>query len=171
MIYSFDKKHGVAHKVMFSSKTASKEGFLIGQGNHEFIGPETVKNEEQELLIAHYPVRSREQLLAKVLVGWTNYLASPFREERNGQQWEKIYNLYKSKMKVEDDHVLFACMQYIRDADKGNIEINEDPVNLDEKAFVIKYTSKNEIDPLKLYMDNTEELARAYANLLGEKMS
>ena len=81
IIYSFDKKHVVDHKVMFSSKTASREGFLIGQGNHEFIGPDTPKNDESDLLIAHYPVRSKEQLISKVLVGWTNYLANPFRED------------------------------------------------------------------------------------------
>lgn len=171
IVCSFDKKHDVEHKVMFSSKTASLEGFLIGQGNHDFVGPNTPKTDENELLIAHYPVRSREQLVSKVLVGWTNNLATPFREERNGGHWEKIYNIYKSRMSVEEDHILFACLQYIKDADKGNIEINEEPVNLDAKAFVIKYTSKKEIDPLKLYMDNTEELAKAYANLLAEKMN
>ena len=171
IVYAFDKKHEVGHKVMISSKTASKEGFLIGQGNHEFIGPETVKNEEHEMLIAHYPVRSKEQLISKVLVGWTNFLANPFREARNGEQWEMIYNLYKSRMSVEDDHILLSCMQYICDADKGNIEIDAEPLNIDEKACVIKYTSLNEIDPLKLYIDNTEELAKAYANLLAEKMN
>lgn len=168
--YAFGRKHKVECKIMFSSKTASEEGFLIVQGNHNFEGPSPEKIRQKEIMLAHYPVRSREQLISKALVGWTNYLATPFRKEGNGYHWKTIYDKYKSNMKVDDDLVLLFCIQYIDDAYEGNIDIVNEPLEIAEEGKKTCYTSAKPIDPMRRYIDNVENLAKSYAQLLQEKM-
>ncbi len=168
--YAFGKKHRVVCKILFSSKIASMDGFLIVQGNHDFVGPEVIKTSQQEIMIAHYPVRSRQQLISKALINWTNYLATPFRKEGNGKHIQRIYEMYKERMTVDDDLLLMSCLQFICDADEGNIEITKQPLEISEEALMVKYTSIDEANALRNYINNTEDIARAYAALLQEKM-
>lgn len=167
--YAFSDKYENLSKIVFSKDTASDAGFRIAQGNHDFIGPNVAKISQDDLFIAHYPVRSAEQIISKALVGWTNYLAMPYRKDDNGTHWQKIYDQCKDTFQVSIEQMQQICRLYIPDQDSG-LEIEKLPLNLDEKAYTIKYTSRNEINPIRNYIENTESLAKAYERLLTEKM-
>lgn len=157
-------------KVIFSSSTASNENFRIVQGNHYYIGSDSIQKDQEELIISHYPVRSEEQIISKALVGWTNYLAMPNKAEGNGGHWQAIYNQYKEHFKIDIDMMWKICMMYLRSdltLDKINVEFM--PANIEESATSIKYTSKYEINPFLNYINNTEQLAVNYSSLLEKK--
>ena len=158
-------------KIIVSRKTAEDPSFRITQGNHDFVGPDIPKIRQNELVIAHYPVRSKEQIIAKALVGWTNILAMPYRKQGNGEIWHKVYDKAKSSFSLDIDQLWEVCMNYIDTSNPEKINVIRNPLNADERAFEIRYTSINEINPLSSYFDNTENLAKAYQKLLEEKMN
>lgn len=170
--YIFDESLAIEKKIIFSNSTASNSDFRIVQGNHDFIGSEsTVKLNQNELIIAHYPVRSEAQIVSKALVGWTNYLAMPNNSQNNGGHWKKIYDMYKSTMHVSIDMMWQICMLYLKpDFNTDDLQVNLKPLLIDEKAFEIKYTSIDEINPIMNYINNTEVLATNYARLLENNM-
>lgn len=159
-------------KVMFSNDIALDENFRIVQGNHNFVGVDAEEVKQNELIIAHYPVRSEEQIIAKALVGWTNYIAMPERKEGNGNHWKYIYDYYKEYSTVSIDAMWQICMMYLNNEDISvdNVVVNQKLLNIDSKAYEIKYTGSNEVNAFLNYMQNTEILAENYANLLKEKL-
>lgn len=157
-------------KVIFSNVAALSEDFRIVQGNHDFIGPDIPKISQEELIIAHYPVRSKEQISSKALIGWTNYLAMPNRVDSNGAHWREIYELCKNNNDISIDMLWKICMLYLnKDLNKVTIDLGYNASLIDEDALDIKYTKANEINPLLNYINNTEQLAMNYAKLLENK--
>lgn len=158
-------------KVFFNKLAAQAEEFNISMGNHEVFGTDAEKEINRDLIIAHFPVRSDVQIISKALVGWTNYLALPNRVEGNGAQWQVIYDVVKKTFSVPVELMQSMCRLYL-DTSHGfdDLTIEYKPLNINEKAFDIKYTKANEINPIQNYFNNTEQLAAAYADLLREKM-
>lgn len=169
MNYAFAEGCDTDFKIIFSSETAREDKFRIVQGNHNFIGIEVNKIYSDELILAHYPVRSKEQIISKALVGWTNNLAMPYRKESNGLHWFKIYEQVKRNFDISVEQMWQIAMLYIKNVDSEKLSVLNMPLGIDEKAFVIKYTTLNEINPLMNYFANTESLAVAYKKLLTEK--
>ncbi len=158
-------------KIAFSRKLALSGELRIVQGNHDITGIEVKKCTQPDLVIAHFPVRSKEQIISKALVGWTNYLAMPFRRDRNGAHWERIYERFKKSFDVDIDMMWELSFLYLKDTAPDELEIERVPLDIDEKGFEIRYTTANEIDPILNYIENTENLAKAYEKLLTEKMT
>lgn len=167
--FAFADHLPVLGKIIFSRTIAANENFRIVQGNHDFVGVDVKKHILDDLIIAHFPVRSQEQIISKALVGWTNYLAMPFRKENNGAHWEIIYKQIKKSFSVDISLMWQICLLYLGNVSLEEIEVKKMPLFLDEKVFLIKYTSRNEINPFLNYFENTENLAKAYEKLLTEK--
>lgn len=164
-LYAFSDGLCTTGKIIFSRNTAANEDFKIVQGNHDFIGVESEKEKQSQLFIAHYPVRSKEQILSKALVGWTNYLACPYKTEGNGCHWKQIRDTFLSDNTVSMEFMWQACMLYL-DQDKLNdIKVEYKTIFIEREAFEIKYTTLNEVDYFKNFLINAENLAISYADL------
>jgi SAM-dependent methyltransferase len=74
------------------------ERFIIGQGAHwaQSSNGEPLRQHDlpEEIFIAHLPVRSRSQMLAKGVVGWRANLARAESARREAQQWQRLHDLY-----------------------------------------------------------------------------
>lgn len=169
--YIYSDSFSTQRKIFFNKEIAVAETFNISMGNHEIFGVDAEKLVEKRLVIAHFPVRSDVQIISKALVGWTNYLALPNRVEGNGAQWKVIYDVVKKTFSVPVELMQSMCRLYL-DTSRGfeDLTIEYKPLSIDTKAFEIKYTRANEINPMQNYFNNTEQLAVAYAELLKEKM-
>lgn len=165
--YQFSDSLVNEKKVLFSNITASSEMFRIVQGNHDFVGVNVEKEYHDDLVIAHFPVRSEEQIISKAIVGWTNYLAMPNNREGNGGHWKVIYDYYKKHFTISIDMMWQISMLYL----KSNISIDElnvesNPLDLDDSAYEIRYTRIDEINPIINYINNCEQLADNYSKIL-----
>lgn len=157
-------------KVIIPTEMLQIPDFEITQGNHRVIS----SNEIQRFLIpdlkfAHFPIRDSEQIRSKALIGWTNYLAIPKRERTYGTHWEKIYRQVRDGIPLTIDTLQTMSLLYV-EADE-NLNIIKNPVQLPDEYMQIKYTYPQEINALKNYCHNVEELAAKYAELLLKQSS
>jgi glycosyltransferase involved in cell wall biosynthesis len=72
--------HGLTGKVWFDN------GFHYMRSG----GKDLQADRDHPFRIAHFPIRSAEQLVAKVLIGTWNYRLNPDREPSNGSHWRKM---------------------------------------------------------------------------------
>ena len=157
-------------KCFFSRSLALDDSFKIVQGNHDAYANYVKRLQLENIRIAHFPVRSAQQIAAKALVGWTNYLATPNVEAGNGLQWKHIYDFFKNNSDIPIEAMWQMCLMYADPDKTDHIRVEYVPLNLPDEAFSLKYTTANEVNAIRLYMDNVETLAASYAKMLGEKM-
>jgi SAM-dependent methyltransferase len=76
----------------------TEERFIIGQGAHSAqtsTGEPLAQHALPEgTFIAHLPVRSRNQMLAKGVVGWRANLARAEASRKEARQWKRLHDLY-----------------------------------------------------------------------------
>lgn len=94
---------------VFISRTLFEEyQCRLTDGNHSLAYGNLQKTPSvqycDDVSIAHYPIRSVNQLAIKVVNGWFSYLASPNHVEGRGYHWEKIYRHIKT-LGVLDDQI------------------------------------------------------------------
>lgn len=170
--YIFDDSLVSGKKIIFSKRVANSDDFRIVQGNHDFVGMGSKKTDQTKLVIAHFPVRSPEQIISKALVGWTNYLAMPLKKRGNGEHWKRIYDMCKSSFSVDIDSMWEICVMYLKEeVDVEELKIECKPLIIDKDALIIRYTNVNEVNPILNYIENVENLAQSYAGLMEKEMS
>jgi SAM-dependent methyltransferase/glycosyltransferase involved in cell wall biosynthesis len=73
----------------------------VAQGAHQAFGPDgkelTLHGLPPDFYIAHLPVRSRNQMLAKGVIGWRANLARPDRKRGQAAQWRRLHDIYFDK--------------------------------------------------------------------------
>lgn len=88
------------YKIIIPAKLLEDKNLMVMPGNHDIIG---ISNKEKlnNIYIAHFPVRSKEQLISKIVNGCLNYLSLENLEKRQGFHWFRLYE--KIKMGQELD--------------------------------------------------------------------
>ena len=111
---------------------------VIGAGNHElFVGPgkEAAPSAEVSgVALAHFPVRSPDQIVGKVITGWLAYLSDPSRVRGENVHWEAMYREFMSgKWPTADDLHELAMKYGLSDGSGGVVE---DPLGYGDGATV-----------------------------------
>jgi glycosyltransferase involved in cell wall biosynthesis len=92
------------YKIALSRSFARESSAHLTQGNHDVANSAFVSRHEESLRIAHYPVRSPEQLTLKVAIGWSAYAAMGYEDrEALGRHWRSLF-----EMLVRDPDELFT---------------------------------------------------------------
>ena len=159
--------------VAIISRDAANEGALLTQGNHGLRECDLPIVYLDKLYIAHFPLRSKDQIISKFLTGWSNYLTHPLSDNmKNNCYWQKIYNEFKRNRNCVTDGYLHQIIGlyrqkiYVDNVD----EIVWKPANVAEDACIMKYSS-SDVDWLYNYMCNTEDIAKkvAFSKRFDEK--
>ena len=152
---------------IISGAVSQKENLLLSQGNHELKNCNLPIIYLDDLYIAHYPLRSKDQVISKFLTGWTNYLTHPLSANmKKNSYWQKIYSDFKRNRDcVTDEYLhqiigLYRQKIYVDNVD----EIIWKPANIAKDACVMKYSS-SDVDWLYNYMCNTEDICRQFAEI------
>ena len=150
------------------------EDYQIGltAGNHSLAYSSPQKTPPVQycdnLVIAHYPIRSGDQLITKVINGWFSYLASPSRIEGSGFHWEKIYRQIKMHGVLDEQIVANESLRY---ALQDGIILEEELLHTVtgklrtdflEEPIHLSYTDYNrrEKDAFGRILENTEQLIK-----------
>ena len=107
--FARNDEHGRHYKLIIPSSVARLPGALIGMGSHSFLnGPEDL-TPVPPLRLAHIPIRSREQLMKKALVG---VLAETARRDRAPEESYHWFNMVREILSPGGLDVTKAAITY-----------------------------------------------------------
>ncbi len=164
------------HKVIIHKNLAKKYDVKVARGSHDLIYDSKYKNlikttNNNDLRIAHFPIRLTEQAVSKVSVGWINALSSIERKENHSHHWKKIFNQLKSNKKIEKDDVIKFASEYVLDNPNIEIKVKEEPIDLNFcENIEVKYTN-NKVNPMANLLDACENLSLSYLKLKKDNIA
>ena len=103
-------------KILIPPQIAAKDHIEIPLGSHtlqDTITKESVTAQEtSDLALAHFPVRSANQVRTKVFGGWLSHLANP--EAKPGQifQWKRLFDQLKDGNELSTEELTTLSLQY-----------------------------------------------------------
>ena len=162
--FCFDDEPEMTKKVLIPAKLIT-EDFTIADGNHYADGS-AIKQRVHltDLRIAHYPVRSPQQIASKAFVGWMNTLLMPERAEGLAYHWERMYGVIRDGGLPSVDLMQAMCTLYREDPnDEEHLNVVCRPLRLPEECFHLKYTSGTEVKLMRNICLEAEALAKKCA--------
>lgn len=97
-------------------KEALAKRVLLPQGSHSLLHADTGKDFpyriSPHLALAHFPVRSAEQICSKVFHAWPRLCAYPLRSPGIGFQWEALYESFASGGSCDASQLRDIAMKY-----------------------------------------------------------
>ena len=153
-------------KILIPTSIPGKYKIKIKHGNHDLEkidGIDLKKNKLSNLNLAHFPVRSINQIKSKYIVGWLSHLA---RSKQVIFDWYYYYNIIKSGKELAVNDLKNMALYYDVINKNQKIELIEDPINLSlVDNFQLKYTSLENINYLNNVLNHAEILARKYSDM------
>jgi hypothetical protein len=167
--YRRQKQHNYDEKIIISTSIAKKNKIKIKPGSHDLQETNNVtfkKNTLTSLDLAHFPIRSINQMKSKYLIGWLANLARP---KQAIFDWYYYYNIIKSGKKFSINDLKKMALYYDIPDKNIKIKIIEDPINLSLVDKIdLKYTPNEDINLLNNLLNYTETLAHKYSELTKE---
>jgi len=169
--HAYAEEYEEYYKVGLSKEKIIKHNIRFNIGNHDIQVRQNTedllfKEIHPDLKIGHFPIRSSEQIMSKVMIGWINNLSRSDRIPGEAFHWENFYNKIKKDSKLFKKDFQKIVAEYLFD-DEGDVhKIFYRPVDLSFcKDTTIKYTNPDGIDPLRNLLENCEALALQHAKL------
>jgi glycosyltransferase involved in cell wall biosynthesis len=155
-------------KAVIPGPLAKLSKFSISEGNHlAFLDGERLPLERRpELRLAHFPVRSKEQFIARVVVNWLAWLARTDYHPSMSWHLGKFYEQIKSNPELSLSDLTEAALSYVdtyieRDPKTYRKLVVRDPFFPLYKQ--LRYTGLIRIAVLPRIMEMAELLSRAKA--------
>ena len=160
------------HKLILPKELVKNCGVKLNKGNHSLKHNKKCSAIKQvlnnDLRIAHFPIRSKEQALSKLSVGWINSLCDIDRTKNQSWHRQNMFNELKKRGNLENEDAIDFAKGYSSTTDLNEIKIEKDPVDLSFCDNIeIKYTD-DETNPLSDLLRNCEELSLNYVNFKRE---
>ncbi len=165
------------YKVIVPKEIIKNYKVTVDMGNHNLTIKNKARNElanyDLDLRLAHFPIRSKEQCMSKVIIGWVNTIASNTDNQSWNTHWRDIFYKVKANNDISsDDLVTFGkeyslTPKYRDNVDNIDISIKKQPMNLDFcKDIEIKYYTK--FNFLNNILENNISLAEDVVSLKRE---
>lgn len=157
------------HKVILPKELVKNYGVKLTKGNHNLVFNRKYNDSIKRILstdlrIAHFPMRSKEQAISKISVGWLNSLWDIKRRKNESWHLQKMFNELKNNWKLDNEDIINFAKVYSSTTDLNEIKIEKNPIDLTFCGNMeIKYTD-NEISPLYGLLDNCEKVSLDYLN-------
>ena len=133
----------------------------LEMGSHDLTFPngETPqKNRALNLRVAHFPIRSSEQCMSKVIVGWPSRISTNTEYNVWSWHWKKIFDKLKTNPFITREDLKEFAKYYSLRFD-GDVKIVNQPINLDfcKDINIRHYRNFNY---LRNVLENFEEFAK-----------
>jgi len=153
------------YKVIVPAKMVLNNAQLTN-GNHDLAKSKFKSRKLSDLKLAHFPLRSKEQAISKVLIGYLLILAKDVYTHGEAKHWKSMFDSITKNKDFTNDIVTEFAKKYAVDyKTKKEISIFKCPINLDFCDNIeIKYT-KRDFDLLNNLIDNYGYLALKYRSL------
>ena len=160
-------------KIMISRMLASHANGFIDNGNHGFMRKLLWKKKQypyvntNQLVLAHYPIRSAHQIMIKAFIGWLACCAKPNKLPTENYHLKMLYDRFSKGSTLSWEDLTRLSMGY---ATKEGMAIPKEtdiiykPIAGAAENVMLRYSDKKEtIDPLALLATLAEEFAEALA--------
>ena len=165
-----DDKFEDFYKAIFPKELVKNYKVELTFGNHDLTYDSKYNNIikriiNNELRISHFPIRSKEQTISKITVGWIYSLYLPnFREGLNFH-WKNIFDKLKENEEITNEDVINFAKQFALKNETSEIFLKEDPMDLSFcKHINVKYTP-DKINPISNLLEACEWLAKDSSSL------
>lgn len=165
LVHIRDEEIETFYKVILTKELYNNYRVQLVTGNHDLFISDRFKNkitcvEMNDLRIAHFPLRSVEQTMSKVLVSYPNTLSRKVVRPNVSHHYPLMFNKIKKEGKLDINDVTEFSKQYSLEENSGKLELEErnikiiyHPMNLSFcKDIEIKYHFK--INPLANVLEN-----------------
>lgn len=159
----------VYYKVIVPGELARKNNLSLTPGNHDVrkIRDDKLKNFDHPLFMAHYPIRSTDQIMSKYIIGWLATLAKSDYIKGEGYHWEEAYHKIKEN-KISEEELTEMAMNYAVEGRKINNQLVCSPLYLEHiEKSQINYQKDISQSYLKNLLNYSEHLAKEYSRLAG----
>ena len=139
-------------KIIIPSKIYKKEKMLVSMGHHDVIENDEFKEANNKLYIAHFPVRSEEQIKLKIIQGTISQLMSSYGRVV-AFHWKELYD---SMNKGAFNVVKYSKEYALTKEDKKNVQYVYAPfIKCNNEAYTIKYPElqKNDLINILFFMN------------------
>jgi glycosyltransferase involved in cell wall biosynthesis len=132
-------------KIIIGKELLKKNAAVITQGSHSIRMPEKGNLLIMELtrlpiFLAHYPIRSVEQAMTKIIIGWSNFLCDSdkmINENKKPAHWEQMYNYIKEHGSLSYNNLIKLVNVYVP------LEVGV--YTMDKDLPLVDYTFKTDI--------------------------
>ena len=155
-------------KVIASRALLERRDDVVAMGNHSILNPAAPNTQPHARLhrdvaaLAHCPVRSRDQLEGKIIVGYLAHLAAQPDDRRLARHWRELYDELRAGATLTEERLREIASNYGLPPKNwrpvAEIELVEDPVTLSAEQ---RYPSEAAWDALQLLLRFTEALVAA----------
>jgi len=177
--YCIDDYTKEMSKVVAFRSVVQKCSPSLSMGSHDLTMSRRLRSQApvetlHSLRLAHFPIRSVEQLKSKILVGWINILSKHNRQSMECYHWADIFE----KLKKHNQSISITELQqltavaYVPTVHLESNFLLHTPINMPcSKSIEMKYTQLDEVNTMRNILENSEALARQYAQLKGDTYS
>jgi hypothetical protein len=156
-------------KVVVPGRWARNSRFSLAQGSHLLVdarsGEFVPAAFTDQLALAHFPVRSADQLARKVLGGWPAHVARPDRAPRGAFQWKRAFDIVIAGRPLGARELEALAFDYPTREPEGRRELVLDPV---PAHFELRYEVPREPTPLELLAGTAVQLAEELSDALRQ---
>lgn len=96
-----DEKYESFTKVIIPGNLYGRKSLLISHGNHDVIGVDVKRERDDLIKFVHYPIRSKEQFKAQIVVNHIMQMSRFARGKSEAWHWNDMYMAIKEKKKLD----------------------------------------------------------------------
>lgn len=150
------------YKVIVPAALAVNPDVVLRQGNHGLIWASTGRRvkevvESDRLALAHFPVRSAEQITAKAFGGWLSVLAKPDRKEDETSHWKVLFDRFKRGRNLSRAELTDIAIGYLDAPGENEVRLVVDPIPLAENLQLL-YSGDSGCDPSCILAQTAEDI-------------
>jgi hypothetical protein len=165
-------------KIMIPRSMATKKNGIIAAGNHGFVKESFRKQKEfpcvytDQLVLAHFPVRSAQQITTKAFVGWLSCLVKPNKEPTEAFHLKRLYDRFKNGGQISPEELTSIAFSYATVSGTSTLlqnDIIHKPLVPEAGELKLRYTDTLKISPLPILAQMAEEFAEALGAMRKEQ--
>ncbi|SFL66527.1 Glycosyltransferases involved in cell wall biogenesis [Methanobrevibacter olleyae] len=159
-----DEKFDRLYKVIVPKEVIKNRNISIEMGNHNLVNINLEPDRSLDLKIAHFPLRSKEQCMSKILVGWPNMILKNKENNDYAVHWKLFFEKIKETGEISYEDLEYFSKNYSLANYEEGIEIYEKTMNIDFCTNIeIKYNYsynylRNILDNYVYYVDENIKL-------------
>jgi len=174
--YARDDVHETFHKAILPRELVEKYDVKLVNGSHDIKYDPKYEDSikmiyDTDLRMAHYPIRSKEQTISKIVVGWINELHRLDRKDGENFHWEKIFNKIKKDEKIDDENVVNFAKKFALREDNLQVNIHEDPIDLTFCSNLDIIYTDYKVNPISNLLERFEILSKSHLDFKRESIS
>jgi hypothetical protein len=115
--------------------------------------------------LAHFPVRSGDQITAKAIMGWLACLARQDRRRDDNLHLKSIYDRFRAGHPISREELTAMALAYAADRKPVKADVAFNPVRPEGGDFVLRYGAESQCNPLAVLAQMGEEFAKAFGSI------